>query len=132
MDIDNLKREIADQITKTSLSDSKRWNRIFLCSLDEKELASSDLLLKKIVKDYRTSLLSLIVTAAAAIFFIWTRFIGIIDYSDFANVVLNIFVPLMMLLSVVFSFNNAFRLQRMKTDQEHKVFLHSLLEKIDN
>lgn len=131
MDIDSIKQEIADQITITSLSNSSRWNRSFLTALDNKEIASSEMLLKKIVKDYRTSILSLILISATALFAFSIRFVGKIDFSDLTNVILNAFLPLMILIIIVQVLINTFRFQKMKVDQEHKVFLNRLLEKID-
>ena len=123
MNMEELKIDIREQISKINLAFTNYWGRLFLDGLLSEDLEKLDRLLKKTTKLFKFNIIVSIPLSALLTIFSMLKFFDFIDFGNMNK------AGLAILFTVVF-LTNTYRSYKVKVNLENKIYLLGLLDKI--
>ena len=123
MNMDEVKLDITEQISKTNQAFTNYWGRLYVKGVLSDDTDSLENILKKVTKDFKFySAISILLSAIVIIFWI-LKFFNITEFADMNK------LGLIILFSIV-SLTNTYRFYKVKINLENKIYLLGLLDKI--
>ena len=124
MNVQEIKLDIKEQISKTNESFTNYWGRLFMDGLLSNDLDILSKLLKKITKYFKINVFVSIALSAIMIIFSIFVFFEFIDSGSMDK------AGLAILFTVVF-LTNLYSSYKVKTNLENKIYLLELLSKVE-